>query len=201
VEPVILQGGFLVYTKFIAMLGEGAMAAHRSAIAVESLSFMPGYGVGVACGVLVGQMLGARRPDRARAAFGESARIGVLLMTLLGVLFAAIPAVLLWPFVPSDPEVLAQAVRVLRIAGIEQPLMALAFVLTGGLRGAGDTRSPVWIAAAGTWGVRVPISYVTAHVLGWGLAGVWITMVLDWGVRAVLAGIVVRRGAWARLSL
>jgi putative MATE family efflux protein len=200
VEPVVLQSGFLVYTKVITTLGELPLAAHRSAIAVESISFMPGYAVSVAAGAVVGQYLGAGRPDKASAGFVESMKIGLGLLLINALLFLTVPHVLLWPFEPKDLPA-GMAAGLLRIAAMEQPFMAMALVLAGAMRGAGDTRSPVWLGAAGTWGVRVPCAYLLAIGLGLGLTGIWITMVLDWAARSLLSWIVWRRGAWKQIRL
>lgn len=201
-EPIVLQSGFLLYTRFIAALGDLPLAAHRSAIAVESLSFMPGYAVSIAAGALVGQYLGEGRADRAKAAVRESMRLGVGIMLVNAVLFLSIPHLLLWPFAPRDTaEPLILGTEVLKIASMEQLFMAMAMVLAGAMRGAGDTKSPAWIGFVGTWGVRVPCAYGLAIGLGFGLHGIWITMVLDWMVRSVLSWVLWARGSWERIKL
>lgn len=202
IEPVILQSGFLVFTKFVTMLGDQSLAAHRSAICVESLSFMPGYGISVACGAIVGQYLGAQRPDYAARGLRESMIQGVLLMSLIGAAFVAIPGLLLWPFTPRDDvKVLDMATLALMIAAAEQPFMAASMILGGGMRGAGDTRSPLWVALLCVWGVRVPVTYLLAITLKMGLTGVWITMVLDWVARSLLFAAIWRRGRWKTIKL
>lgn len=202
VEPLILQSGFLVYAKVITMLGDLPLAAHRSAIAVESLSFMPGYAVSIAAGAIVGQYLGERRVDKALAGFRESMRIGVAIMLVNAILFLTIPHLLLWPFVPRDEALpMLLGTEVLRIASMEQVFMAMAMVLAGAMRGAGDTKSPAWIGLIGTWGVRVPCAYLLAITLGLGLHGIWMTMVLDWFARTVFSWIVWGRGRWQRVQL
>src|SRR6185436_3369094 len=87
VEPVILQTGFLIYNKAITGLGVIPMAAHRAAITVESLTFMPAWGFAVAGSAVVGQYLGAGRPDRAEAGVRECARLSTALLTVMGIVF------------------------------------------------------------------------------------------------------------------
>lgn len=202
IEPVILQSGFLVFTKFVTMLGDQSLAAHRSSIVIESISFMPGYGVSVACAAIVGQYLGAQRPDYAAQGLRESMKQGVALMSVIGLLFFLIPDLLLVPFAPrDDARVLGMAATVLMIAALEQPFMASAMIFGGALRGAGDTQSPLWVGLLCVWGVRVPVAYLLAHVCGLGLVGIWITMVIDWVSRSIVFGLLWRGGRWKTIKL
>jgi putative MATE family efflux protein len=201
VEPLLLQTGFLVYSKSVTLLGMVPVAAHRAAITVESLSYMPGYGFSVACSALVGQYLGAGRPDRASLTIRESVFLAALMMSLIGVLFVSIPGVLLTFFIPSDPEAVRMGAICLMIAAIEQPLMGAAMSFAGALRGAGDTRSPMLVGAVSVWAVRVPLAWTLAFPAGLGLYGLWITMVADWGFRTAWFAWIVRRGRWKSVRL
>jgi putative MATE family efflux protein len=202
-EPLLLQGGFLVYNKAITLLGTLPMAAHRAAITVESLTFMPGLGFAVAGSAVVGQFLGAGRPDKAEAGFRESARISTYLMSAIGVgfLFASAPLVRLFLRAPDDGPAVALAAACLAISAFEQPFMALSMSFGGALRGAGDTKSPVLVGVVGVWLVRVPLAWALAFPAGLGLTGIWITMVVDWAVRAALFSILWRRGRWKAIKL
>lgn len=201
VEPIILQSGFLVFIGIVNHLGELSLAAHRIAIAVESASFLPLSGFAIGCAALVGQSLGARRPDRAEAYFRETLRLLLYFIAFLVAVFAFFPDRLIWLFIPNDPEVIALGAVCLLIAAIEQPVMALAVLYGGALRGAGDTVSPVGVAIAGVWMVRVPLSYFLGITLGWGLTGIWLTMIIDWSVRALIFGVIYGKGKWKTLKI
>ena len=185
----------------MTVLGDTAMAGHRTAVGIESLAFMPGYGFSVACGALVGQYLGAGRPDRAEEGFRVSAQLAVGVMVTLGVVFLVVPEHIVRFFVPGNPGVERAASACLRISALELPFLALAMVLGGALRGAGDTRSPLIVAAIGQWVVRIPLSWLLAIQLGWGIAGAWVTMVVDWGARAAIFWVLWKRGRWKTLKL
>ncbi len=202
-EPAIMQAGFLFYTQIITRLGAVPLAAHRTALAVESLTFMAGYGFVMAGSAMVGQQLGAGRPDHADLALRECARLSVIAMSALGVVFLAAAGLLVRIFVPSggSEEVAALAASCLRIAAVEQPFMALAMTLGGGLRGAGDTRAPVIVGLLGVWGVRLPLAWLLAFPAGLGLHGIWITMIVDWAVRAAVFRHLYRRGRWKQIRL
>ncbi len=201
VEPLVLQGGFLLYTKIVTGLGVTAMAAHRTALAVESLTFMGGYGFVMAASALVGQSLGEGRPDKAEAALRECGRLSMGVMVGIGFFFLAIPELLVRVFVPGLPEVAALSASCLRIAAIEQPFMALAMTLAGGLRGAGDARTPALTAVVGVWLVRLPLAWALAIPAGLGLRGIWITMIVDWAARTAVLAAVHRRGRWKTIKL
>jgi putative MATE family efflux protein len=202
-EPAVMQGGFLLFTRIITGLGEASLAAHRTALSVESLTFMAGYGISLAGSGMVGRYLGAGRPDLADRALGECARLALLSMSGVGILFLLGADVLTGVFLGAgdEAEAAALAASCLRIAAVEQPFMALAMVLGGGLRGAGDTRSPVVVGLLGIWIVRLPLAWALAVPAGLGLRGVWITMIVDWAVRAVVFHRKVRSGGWKRIRL
>ena len=203
VEPLLLQSGFLVYNKAITMLGTLPMAAHRAAITVESMTFMPSYGFAVAASAVVGQCLGAGRPDRADAGLRECARLSMWLMSAVGVafFFLAAPLVRLFLRGPEAEPAAAAAAMCLAISAFEQPFMALAMALGGGIRGAGDTKSPVLVGLLGVWGVRIPLAWALAFPAGLGLNGIWITMIADWAVRTAVFSWIYRRGTWKTIKL
>jgi putative MATE family efflux protein len=203
VEPMLLQTGFLVYNKAITLLGTVPMAAHRAAITVESLTFMPSYGFAVAGSAVVGQFLGAGRPDKADAGFRECARLSMWLMSAVGVVFFFLAAPLVRIFLrgPEAEVAVATAALCLAISAFEQPFMALAMALGGALRGAGDTRSPVIVGVVGVWGVRVPLAWALAFPMKLGLNGIWITMIADWAVRTAIFSVLYRRGRWKTIKL
>jgi putative MATE family efflux protein len=202
VEPLLLQAGFLIFIRILSTLGEDAIAAHRTAVAVESLAFMPGFGFAVACGALVGQCLGARRPDRAELGFRASALYALGIMCTFAVLFLVFARGFVGVLAPkATPAVLDQASTALRISAAELPFLAAAMVLGGALRGAGDTRSPLVVAFVGVWLIRVPLGYVLAVPMKWGLAGAWAVMIVDWAARAGIFWLLWKRGRWKTLKL
>jgi putative MATE family efflux protein len=203
VEPLVLQSGFLIYNKIITELGLIPMAAHRAAITVESLTFMPAYGFAVAGSAVLGQFLGAGRPDKADAGLRVSAAMSTLFLTAAGILFFFFspPLVRLFLRGPGEAATVAMAATCLRISAFEQPFMALAMALGGGLRGAGDTKSPVIVGVLGIWGVRIPLAWALAFPAGLGINGIWMTMIADWAVRTAVFALIYRRGRWKSITL
>jgi putative MATE family efflux protein len=200
VDAVVLRSGSLLFQRIIAALGTVALAAHRIAVNVESLSFMPGWGMSVATSTLVGQSLGARKPELAEASVRRGLALSGALMSGLGVLFVLFGRPIASLF-GSTPEVLNLAGVAVQIAALEQPALAAQFVLAGSLKGAGDTRSPLYVSLVGVTLFRVPVVYLLAIGLGWGLAGVWLGTAMDWAARAATSYALYRRGRWKQVEL
>lgn len=199
-ESVIMRLGFILFMRIVSALGEVPLAAHQIAVNVESLSYMPGFGLSVASTTLVGQALGANKPDLAEESIRGTMRISLVVMGAVGVIFALFGPALAAVF-GSTPEVVALAGSAVRIGALEQLPIAVQMVIAGSLRGAGDMRTPMYATLLGTLFFRVPIVYLFAVVWGWGLDGVWLGTALDWTARAALLYFLFRRGAWKKIRL
>lgn len=199
-ESVIMRLGFILFMRIVSALGEVPLAAHQIAVNVESLSYMPGFGLSVASTTLVGQSLGAKKPDLAEESIRGTMRISLIVMGAVGVIFALFGPALAAVF-GSTPEVLALAGSAVRIGALEQLPIAVQMVIAGSLRGAGDMRTPMYATLLGTFFFRVPMVYLFAVVWHGGLDGVWLGTALDWTARAALLYVLFRRGAWKKMSL
>jgi putative MATE family efflux protein len=200
VERVFFHAGFLIFAGMVTRLGELASAANQACIALESFSFIPAGAFGIAGATIIGQKLGARLPDQARIGGAWAVWMSVGFLSFMGLLYLTIPGSLVALF-SRDPQVLALAVPCLMIAALAQPTMAVGISLSEGLKGAGDTRSPLIITLIGIWGVRLGASWLLAYRLGLGLPGIWLATALDWAVRATLLLVVFRRGHWVRIKV
>lgn len=184
-EQLVMRGGQLVFARIVAALGTTIFAAHQIALNVESLSFMPGFAFAMASSTLVGQSLGAHRPELAEECARETRRLGLLVMGAMGVVFFFFGRQIVMLYT-NDAQVIAEGARVLRLIALAQPALATNFILAGSLRGAGDTQWVLYATFAGIWGVRIGLAYLLAIAAGWGLIGAWIAMAFDLTVRAVL---------------
>jgi len=194
---------FMVYTRIIASLGSAALAAHRVALSVEGLAFNPGFALGVAAATLVGQSLGAQRPDLAE----RSAKIALLwalvIMTSMGIVLMVFGEPITSLFVSGEDadEVVDIGRQLLFIFGFALPAMAASQTLAGGLRGAGDTRAVLAIGVFGIWVVRLLPAYLLAIVLGFDAPGAWLAAVLDINSRGLLVWLRFRRGKWKAIKV
>ena len=156
-------GNFIVFT-FLGLAGaELLFGAHVVAIRVESFSFMPGFGMAIAASTLVGQYLGAKRPDLARRAIKRCTLIACAIMGGLGVLYLTVPEFIVSVY--SEQEAHRELVPPLLITcGLIQIPFAIAIVVRGALRGAGDTKAVMFITWIAVWGVRLPLAWLGSGV-------------------------------------
>ena len=160
----------LIFSTMVIHLGTAAFAAQQVVFSAASLSMMPGQAFAVAATTLVGQYLGAGDRRGAARAGWHSTAAAAGWMTLAGLGFVLYPEPFLRLYT-TDPAVIQAGIAGIRVVGLGQPFQAVAFVLAGALRGAGDTRTTLLVGGASMWGVRLTCSYVFGLVLGWGIPG------------------------------
>ena len=196
-EQFVRRGGQTVFAKTVASLGTVAYAAHQLTVNAESFAFNPPTAFQVSATTLVGQYLGADRPDMAERSGYVSLRLSMITMGLIGTA-CYIFARQIMGIYTDDVSVIEMAVPNMRLFAVALPGMATSFVMVGSLRGAGDTRWPLYVSIASIWVARVGLAYILAIRLGLGLRGAWIAMVGDHCVRAVLSFLRFRSGGWKR---
>lgn len=174
-----------------------ALAAHVVGVRVEALTYLPADAWGFAAAAMVGQALGAGDPDRARKSGHAAALQCSLLAGVMSIVyfFAAGP---IYAFMHSNPQVVQVGIPAFKLLALFQIPLVVGTIYVHALRGAGDTRYPLWINLFGIFVVRLPLSYTCGVVLGGGLVGAWIGMCSDLGIRAVLAMVRYVRGSWIK---
>lgn len=196
-------GNFLVI-KIVGHVGQmgfpGAPGAHMIAVRVEAISFLPGMALGVAASTLVGQYLGLGDPARARQAANLCWGAGVALMTFMGLVLIVFADQFV-AILTSEPQLQKLAPPLLRTAGCIQAFFACYMVLSQALRGAGDTRTTMWLTYASTFLIRLPGAYMFGIVLGWGLWGVWLALCTELTVRGCLFTARYLHGGWMRVKV
>jgi putative MATE family efflux protein len=192
----------LVFLSMVDRLGTVAAAAHGVAIRVESLAYLPGYAFQLAAATLAGQFLGARDYHRAnRSVLVACATSGVLMIGVsLSFFFFPNPLVDLF-LGPNQDDVAAVAPRLLQIIAVALPTLALTQVLTGALRGAGDTRWPLVFTFIGFLIVRLPMTWLLTQEWNWGIQGAWYAMAADIIVRCALITARFLTGGWKRVEV
>jgi MATE family, multidrug efflux pump len=195
VEMIIFQIGVVTFLRSVVGLGSTAYAANVAINSVESIGTLPAFGFSVAATALVGQALGARDPELASRSAWETLRPCLAVVMTLGLLAVTIPQVLLGIFV-ADPSVMRAGAFAMRLSCLTMPASAIAMVFNGALRGAGDTKFPVIVRAAGTWGVRIPVAVLLIPLLA--LPGGRVVMALDFTTQAVLSCWRFQSGRWRR---
>ena len=193
-QHLLMGGAYVVSTIIVAPLGTIAIAAHSLAITVESLCYMPGYGIAEAATTLVGQGIGAGQKMLTRSFAFMSVGLGISVMTLMGIL--------MWTFAPElmalmSPveEVITQGTQVLRIEAWAEPMFAAAIVANGVFIGAGDTMIPAIMSLGSMWAVRLTLAATLAP--RYGLKGVWTAMAIELTFRGSIFLTRLFKGGWA----
>lgn len=182
-EQAALSSAQVMAMRIVSPLGTLSIAANSFAVTAESLCYMPGYGIAAAAAALIGQCVGAGRARLGRRLAWLCAALGMSIMACTGaLLYACAPAMM--ALLTPDEGIRALGVSVLRIEAFAEPLFGAAIVVTGALRGAGDTLVPSLLNFLSMWAVRLPLAACLAPRLG--LRGVWIAMCFELCVRGTM---------------
>jgi Na+-driven multidrug efflux pump len=208
-DVATVLGCHLWFVSMINGLGTLAAAAHMLAVRIESIAYLPGAAFQVAAATMAGQYLGAGDHDRATRGVRAACSVAIAVMCSAGLLFYFGAEMLTTFFIgdATSPTAIA-AMPLLRIAAFAMPAMSLAMVLSGALRGAGDTRWPLFITLIGFLLIRIPgalwlmreprqLPGISA-ALPTGVQGAWLASVVDLFVRAILFVWRFRHGGWKR---
>lgn len=183
-------GVFALATALAGTLDPISAASHQIALNLAGIAFMIPLGVGSAAAVRVGHAVGAGDPARAAAAGWTAILLGVAFMVSSGALFVAIPRTLIGLFT-TDPAVLTVGTALLYLAAVFQLFDGIQGVITGTLRGIGDTRTPMLVNLAAHWLLGLPVSYTLCFIVGWGVWGLWVGLSLG----LIVTGVILL-GAW-----
>lgn len=195
IEQTVLCGAQIMSTVIVAPLGTVAIAANSFAITVESLCYMPGYGIETAAAAIIGQSTGAGRTDLTRKLGWITTGLGMGIMTVTGILmYIAAPWMI--GLLTKDADAAALGAAVLRIEAFAEPLYAASIVASGVFRGAGDTLVPSCLNFCSMWMIRLPLAAFLSGRMG--LKGVWTAMCIELCVRGILFLIRLKGRRWQR---
>ncbi len=194
-QHLLMGGAQIVSTLIVAPLGTVAIAAHSLGITVESLCYMPGFGIAEAATTLVGQSFGAGKRKLTQSFAHMSTGLGVAVMTLMGVLMWIFASELMSLMTPVN-EIIAIGAECLRIEAFAEPMFAASIVINGIFIGVGDTLRPAIMSLASMWGVRLTLAALLATT--YGLPGVWTAMAIELTFRGIIFLVRLVQGGWMR---
>ena len=176
VERMAMSGAQIVTTMIVAPLGPLSLAAHSFAITAESLCYMPGYGVADAASTIVGQSIGAKRPDMARRFSKINVIMVMVIMSAMGVVMY-LTAPWMIGFMTTNQSIIELGSSALRIEAFAEPMFAAAIVSCSIFVSAGFTLFPSLMNLGSMWLIRIPLAYYLASRMG--LDGVWVAMAFE----------------------
>ncbi|MDD4796968.1 MAG: MATE family efflux transporter [Eubacteriales bacterium] len=200
VEQVFMRVGFFTYAKIVAGLGTTAFATHQICMNIMSLSFTFGDGLSMACSALVGQNLGARRPDMALIYGKVGQRIALVISAVLSLIFFTLARPLLILFTDEAPIIQA-GIPLLYLTAVISYAQISQVVLSGCLRGAGDTRYVALVSMVSIMLVRPSLSYLLCYPAGLGLIGAWVGVLIDQFLRLSATLPRFSSGKWTRIRI
>jgi len=186
---------WLGLVRIIALFGSAALAGYTIAVRIIVFAILPSWGMSNAAATLVGQNLGAGKPERAERSAWATGFYNMLLLAAIGALFVGFAEPLVRLFAAEAP-VVAAGVKCLRLVSYGYPFYAYGMVLAQAFNGAGDTVTPTVINVFCYWLFEIPLAWVLAILWSLGPTGVFLAITIAESVLAVVAALVFRRGRW-----
>ena len=190
---------WILLIRIIASFGTIAVAGWVIAIRVALFVILPCWGLSNAASTLVGQNLGAGKPDRAERAVWITGAWNMVFMALVTVVFVVFARDIASLFT-NDPEVLRTAATALRVVSYGYVFYALGMVTRQAFNGAGDTRTPTWIDLVCFWLFEIPVAWLLSRT-ALGVDGVFWAVALAYSLSAVVSTLVFRRGGWKQAKV
>lgn len=184
-EQVALRIGLIIYTLTVTSLGETLYATHQIGINIMSISFMNGQAFGIAAASLLGQSMGMKRIDKGKAYTFECRKLGMIISLTLSCIFIFLRAPIIELF-SNEREIIIEGSKIMIILAINQPIQASQLILSGALRGAGDTKTVAVATLIGMLLIRPISSIIAVKYLGLGLLGAWSAVIIDQVVRSII---------------
>ena len=195
IEQLIMQIGFILFTKTVSGLGTTVMAAHNIGLNINGLSWVPSQAFGVAATTLAGQSMGAGQPLKAKDQVRMVHRCSLIVAAGVMALFLSCAPLIVGLYI-NDAAVLALSTGVIRLVAMGLPGIATQIPVASALRGVRDARFPLIASMTGIWVFRVLVAPLFVYTLGMGLNGAWLSIVLDQLTRACIVYTRFRRGRW-----
>jgi putative MATE family efflux protein len=203
-QAVAMNIAGVLLVRFVGSLPQSAEAQAAYTVAYSQLfSLVTWTSVGLmgATAAVVGQNLGAGKPERSILAVRSASRLGLTVAAIIGLVFAVFPRDLLTAFGIGDPIVMDLGVNLLRFLAVSGVFVSTALVFTGGLQGTGDTRSPLYISIVAQMVVPLGICLFATEFLGLEPLHVWLAIVIGHMTRAGLSYVRFRQGAWRSIRI
>jgi len=194
-QNFINTASWMGLVRILTGFGSAAVAGNTIGIRIILFALLPSFGVSNAAATLVGQNLGAGKPDRAEAAAWKAGLYNTICLGTVGVLFL-LSAPQLIQFFTTDPEVAQYGVRCLRIVSAGFLFYGYAMVFSASFNGAGDTRTPTLINIVCLWIWEIPLAWALAYPFGVGPTGVFIAVSVAFSTMAFVAGWQFSKGTW-----
>ncbi len=195
IQVLIGTASWIILIRIVSSFGSEAVAGYVIAIRIVVFALLPSWGLANAAATLVGQGLGAGKPDRAERAVWLAGFYNMLFLGTVGAVFVLLAGPIVTLFT-RDPAVAPVAVVTLRTISYGFLFYAYGMVITQSFNGAGDTWTPTWINLGCFWLWEVPLAYGLARQLALGPRGVALAVMIAFSTVAVVSAAIFRLGRW-----
>jgi putative MATE family efflux protein len=195
VQMLIGTASWVGLVRIVSTFGSDALAGYTIGLRVIIFALLPSWGMSNAAATMVGQALGAGKPERAEQAVWRAGFYNLCFLGATGLLFVLFAGPIVHLFT-RDAAVVAYATDCLRVVASGFLFYAYGMVITQSFNGAGDTLTPTLLNLAVFWCWEIPLAWVLAKPLGWGPMGVYVAIGVAFSTQAVAAAIIFRRGTW-----
>jgi putative MATE family efflux protein len=199
-QNLIGMTSWIGLVRILSQFGSTALAGYTIAIRLVIFALLPAWGLSNAGATLVGQNLGAKRPDRAEAAVWVAVRYNMIFLALIGLAFIALSAPITW-FFSQEPEVHFYASRALWVIALGFPFYAAGMCLTSAFNGAGDTGTPTRLNLLCFWLFEIPFAWFLADRISTGPTGVFLAITVAFSLLALASLLLFRRGKWKSVQV
>ncbi len=199
VEQVFMRTGLIIYTKQVTGLGDTIYATHQVCMNIQAMTFLVGQAFASAATTLMGQSIGKRRYDMASIYMRRARNLGIGAACVLILIMISFNEQIIGIFKDSE-EIIRLGAPILILLAASQPFQTDQFIVSGGLRGAGDTRFAAIVTASTVLGVRSVLCMILINVFNFGLWGAWIALVADQCLRTAIMSMRYRSGRWKAIS-
>ncbi|WP_299182855.1 MATE family efflux transporter [uncultured Aquimarina sp.] len=197
---IIGTSSWVFLMRIMAEFGSEVLAGYTIAIRVLMFTLMPSWGMSNAAATLVGQNLGAAKPNRAEQSVWKTGKYNAYFMIVVSVLYLIFAEVIIKIF-SSEPEVVKYGALSLRVIAAGYVFYAYGMVIIQSFNGAGDTKTPTIINFFCFWVFQLPFAYLAAIVLDWGAMGVFLAITFAEVLIAVVGIIWFRKGTWKSVKV
>jgi putative MATE family efflux protein len=197
-QNIIATSSWIFLVWVITNLGEEVVAGYTIAIRIIMFVLLPAWGMANAAATLVGQNLGAEKPERAERSAWVVGIGNMIFLGLVSIIFIAVPGAFIGFFVnvTEEPLVMSSGITCLRLVSFGFLVYAMGMVMVNSINGAGDTSTPVWINVIAFWLMEIPLAYLFTRVMKLDINGVCYAILIGESALTLIAMAIFRRGKW-----